>query len=70
MIIPLWVNEKKDKELIDWLNTKTNKSAVIREILYAYKNKMNISFSSDKELNKEKIDNLDQNFINSLKGFK
>jgi hypothetical protein len=34
MIIPMWVDEKKDKRLIDWLNSKTNRSAFMRLVLY------------------------------------
>jgi hypothetical protein len=36
MIIPVWVDPNKDRRLIDWLNSKTNKSASIREIIYSY----------------------------------
>lgn len=65
MIIPLWVNEDKDKELIDWLNTKTNKSAVIREVLYSYIK--GIGFNNSNLVNKET--EIDDNFMNSLKSF-
>jgi hypothetical protein len=34
MIIPVYVDENKDKELIKWLSEQTNRSAFIRYVLY------------------------------------
>lgn len=34
MIIPFNVHKEKDKELIDWLTAKTNRSAFMRIVLY------------------------------------
>jgi hypothetical protein len=34
VIIPLWVDEKKDAALIKWLTKQTNRSAFIRCVLY------------------------------------
>lgn len=40
MMIPLHYDPIKDKELIDWLNTKSNRSAFIRFVLYEYKDRV------------------------------
>jgi hypothetical protein len=34
MIIPIYVDINKDKELIKWLSEQTNRSAFIRYVLY------------------------------------
>lgn len=61
MIIPVWVDEKKDRQLIEWLNSKTNKSATVREILYGYIKGVKIEVNSPEPL--------DDDFVNSLDKF-
>lgn len=44
MIIPVYVDEKKDAELVRWLSEQTNRSAYVRFVLYE-KMKRNGEFS-------------------------
>jgi len=62
MNMSLWFDDEKDKVLIDWLKTKTNKSATIREALYDKINGIKI-------VSKEENIEFDDGFINSLSGF-
>jgi hypothetical protein len=65
MIIPLWVDENKDKRLIGWLNEQTNRSAFIRFILYE-KMEGNVKYIEKSEKIYEKSVEIDDNLINCI----
>lgn len=50
MILPLYVDKDKDSNLIEWLNSKTNRSSFIRLVLYE-------KMKEDKYLEKQQITN-------------
>jgi hypothetical protein len=58
MIIPVYVDENKDKELIKWLSEQTNRSAFIRYVLYE---RMNGYISRI-----EKVEKIDSEIFNSI----
>jgi hypothetical protein len=68
MIIPVYVDEKKDAELLKWLNEQTNRSAFVRFVLYE-KMKNGRVFSENIEnifKNHEKSAEIEDSFINSI----
>ena len=63
MNMPIFLDNNKDKLLIEWLGSKTNRSATVREVLYSYLSKITPpeSFAED--------DEDDEDFIDSLNNF-
>lgn len=74
MIIPVWVDPVKDKRLIEWLNTKTNKSATIRDIIYSYIDKIDFKPAEVKvdvkEEKKKEVNPFVKGFLGNVSAFK
>jgi hypothetical protein len=58
MIIPVVMDDKKDGMLIDWLNSKNNRSAFIRYVLYEKMEGNSVKIEKNNEISEEINDNL------------
>jgi hypothetical protein len=58
MIIPVVMDENKDRELINWLNSKNNRSAFIRYVLYEKMEGNVVKIDKNNEISEEIEDNL------------
>jgi hypothetical protein len=72
MIIPVWVDEKKDKKLIEWLGEKTNRSAFIRFVLYEKMHENEAKYEKiprNIEENSKESEEINKNLIGCIDGW-
>lgn len=78
MIINVYMDKEKDKDLIDWLNSFTNRSSAIRMFLYQAKQGHSLSGQINKpdmsnnapNITEDKPMEIDSEFIAGLNDFK
>jgi predicted ribosome quality control (RQC) complex YloA/Tae2 family protein len=58
MIIPVVMDENKDRELINWLSSKNNRSAFIRYVLYVKMEGNVVKIDKNNQISEEIEDNL------------